>query len=991
MTGEMIMFRSIREKLIISLLLVAMVPLLLLGICTYIQMVNSLKDEMILTSNKEMAQLDHMIITTLKGIREDSQMLSRVPVVTQGNGAAPIYFDKQVDIPISYQDPGDGINNRIFAEFERYATYHTDVAYVYMGTDSGGYIQWPLEKVGKAGYDPRIRSWYQQSIKNPDQVMISEPYQAFLGGNFIISTTNSIKDQNGQVVGVLGIDVSLQQLSRILDEFNKDNMSFLFMFTKEGIILAHPDKAMHFQNISTLAAEEGKSRDENNGKMNFSDYYRLLHEPEGFLETTIAGKKVFINFKTSPVTGWKIATVIEESLLIAKNQHVALVISVLILLLILFIFGGTSFITLYLTRPLNQVVRHLQCITNGDLTMDISGDLLKRKDEIGEVAQAVDIMQKSRYQAEMQLQSGNEQLASLYEQLASTEEELRAQLDELWDKQKTIERSEERYRLATEGANDAIWDWDIQAGHMVTSKRWLKKLGWSDGENMNFLLSWKKNIHPEDQLKAHTILKDHLAGKTTEYLCEYRVKESSGKYLWILTRGKALFDENGIAVRMAGSFTDVTADKMRELQIQHMAYYDSLTNLPNRASVVECLSSELENKDAVGAILFIDLDNFKLVNDSFGYEYGDRLLVQVAKKLQQIAGKRFVARLGGDEFIMMVKGVIDCSIIENLAKCITQAIDQPFGTDKDYFMVTSSIGIALYPKDGNKPDKIMRSADLALHQAKREGKRCYEWFQDKFEHEMLEKLHIEKGLREAIVNEEFVLHYQPVVDLNDGRIVGLEALIRWQRPEHGLIFPDNFMSVAEESGLIVPIGQWVMRAACLFGKELRDSGQDICIAVNVSVKELLQHDFVERVARILDDTGFPSFCLELEIVETLLIEKFDVAVPKLHHLRAMGVQISLDDFGTGYSSLSYLKELPIDIVKIDRSFVIGAMKKSTHAAIIETIIELSHRLKLKVVAEGVETEGQRFFLRKKKCDKIQGFLISKPIEKDKIQDKFQKI
>lgn len=990
MTGEKIMFRTVREKLIISFLLVAMVPLLLLGISTYIQMVNSLKDEMILTTNKEMDQLDHMISTTLKGIKEDNQMLSTVPIVTQGKTTAPIYFDKQVDISISYQEPVDGINSRIFAEFERYAKYHRDVAYVYMGTESGGYIQWPLEKVGKAGYDPRTHSWYQQSIKNPDQVLISEPYQSFLSDNFIISTTNTIKDQNGQVVGVMGIDVSLLQLSKIIEDFNKDNISFLFMFTKDGIILAHPDKSMHFQNISTLA-EEGKSQDENNGNMNCSDYYKLLHESEGFLETKIHGKKVFINFKTSPTTGWKIATVIEESLLIAKNQHIALVISVFILLLILFTFGGTSFITFYLTRPLDQVVRHLQCITNGDLTKDISEALLKRKDEIGEVAQAVDVMQKSRYQAQMQLQSGNEQLASLYEQLASTEEELRAQFDELWDKQKKIERSEERYRLATEGANDAIWDWDIQSGQMVTSKRWLKKLGWSDGENLNFLLSWKKHIHPEDQLKANAMLEDHLTGKTTEYLCEYRVKESSGKYLWILTRGKALFDENGIAVRMAGSFTDVTADKMRDLQIQHMAYYDSLTNLPNRASVVECLSTELENKGAVGAILFIDLDNFKLVNDSFGYEYGDRLLVQVAKKLQQIAGKNFVARLGGDEFIMMVKGVINCSIIENLAKCITQTIDQPFGTDKDYFIVTSSIGIALYPKDGNKPDKIMRRADLALHQAKREGKRCYEWFQDKFEHEMLEKLHIEKGLREAIANEEFVLHYQPVVDLNDGRTVGLEALIRWQRPEHGLVFPDNFMSVAEESGLIIPIGQWVMRTACLFGKELRDGGQDICIAVNVSVKELLQNDFVEKVARILDDTGFPSFCLELEIVETLLIEKFDIAVPKLHHLRAMGVQISLDDFGTGYSSLSYLKELPIDIVKIDRSFVTGAMKKGTHAAIIETIIELSHRLQLKVVAEGVETEGQRFFLRKKKCDKIQGYLISEPIERGEIWEKLQNI
>jgi diguanylate cyclase (GGDEF)-like protein/PAS domain S-box-containing protein len=990
MTGEMIMFRTVREKLIISFLLVAMVPLLLLGFSTYLQMANSLKTEMIFTSSNQMIQLDHLITHMLKGIKEDNQMLSTHPVVTQGESAAPIYADAQVDIPISYQEPGDNIDHRIFAEFERYAKYHMDVAYVYMGTESGGYIQWPLTEVRKAGYDPRKRSWYQQSIKNPDQIMISEPYQSFLGDNFIISTTNPIRDENGKIIGVMGIDVSLQQLSRIIEDCNIGNSSYVFMFTKEGIILAHPDKGMHFQNISALAMEEARSLDENSGKMSFSDFYKLLHEPEGFLETTINGKKVFVNFKTSSATGWKIATVIDESVLITKNQHVALVTSVIILLLILFTFGGTSFITLYLTQPLDQVVRHLQSITNGDLALSISGALLKRKDEIGEVAQAVDIMQKSRYQIETQLTSSNEELAILYEQLASTEEELRAQFDELWDKQKIIEKSEERYRLATEGANDAIWDWDIHTGEVVISTRLLNKLGWSDEENKNLYLSWWKNIHPEDQLQAREKLEEHLAGKTEEYLWEYRVKGQAGKYLWILTRGKALFDAQGIAVRMAGSFTDITANKMRDLQIQHMAYYDSLTNLPSRASIVECLTSELGKKEASGAILFIDLDNFKFVNDSFGYENGDRLLVQVAKRLQQIAGRHFVARLGGDEFIMMVKGITDCTTIEKLAQCITQAIDQPFTGDMDSFMVTSSIGIALYPRDGNKPDEIMRSADLALHQAKKEGKRCYAWFQEKLEHEMLEKLYIEQGLKEAIRKEEFVLHYQPIVDLHSGQIVGLEALIRWQRPEYDLVFPDEFMSVAEEGGLIVPMGQWVLKTACLFGKELRDSGREICIAVNVSVKELLQNDFVEQVARILDETGFPSSCLELEIVETLLIDKFEVAVPKLHHLRAMGVQISLDDFGTGYSSLSYLKELPLDIVKIDRSFVSGAMKKNTHVAIIETIIELCHRLQLKVVAEGVETEGQRFFLRKKKCDKIQGYLISKAIEKEKVWDILQK-
>lgn len=985
------MVRTVRAKLMFSFFMVAMVPLLLLGLNTYMQMVPFLENESMLTTRKEMVQLDHFIVAMLQRIKEDSQMLVSIPIVSDGDGRLPTFFDKQMDTAISYNMPGDEIDSRIFAEFERYAISHPEVAYVYMGTESGGYLQWPLEKTGKAGYDPRTRPWYQQSLKNPEKIMISEPYQAYLGDNFIISTTNAIRNKSGQVVGVVGIDISLLQLSKVIEEFNSGNRSYLIIFTQEGLILAHPNKEKLFQPISGLAAQEGQSQQENDSKIQSSDYHKLLDESEGFFETRINGKDVFVNFQTSLATGWKIATVIEKSELLAKNQQVAFIISLAVLLLILLTLWGTPFITSLLTRPLDIIVRHLQVIGGGDFTARLSAAILKRDDEIGKVAQAVDLMQNSRYQAELQLKSSNVELAALYEQLASTEEELRAQLDELWDKQKKIERSEERYRLATEGANDAIWNWDFQNDQMIISKHWTERLGWSDEGSKNYLSSWKNCIHPEDEQACCRDLENYLTGNTTEYLCEYRVQNKSGEYLWVLARGKALFDQNGIAIRMAGSFTDITANKMRDLQIQYMAYYDSLTNLPNRASITENLSSELEGKEAVGAILFIDLDNFKLVNDSFGYEYGDRLLVQVAKKLQTIAGTNFVARLGGDEFIMMIKGVIELPIIEELAKAINHAIDQPFGSDKDYFMVTSSIGIALYPQDGNQPDKLMRSADLALHQAKREGKRRYQWFQEKFEHEMLEKLFIEQGLREAIGNHELVLHYQPIVNLKDGRTAGLEALIRWQRPDCELMFPDKFMPVAEESGLIVDIGQWVMRTACLFGKELLDNGQDsISIAVNVSVKELLQDDFVTKVALVLEETKFPSACLNLEIVETLLIDKFEVVVPKIHHLRAMGVQISLDDFGTGYSSLSYLKELPIDTIKIDRTFLMGAMKKSADAAIIETIIELSHRLQLKVVAEGLETERQRFFLRKKMCDKIQGYLISKPLPKEQIWERLKK-
>jgi len=277
--------------------------------------------------------------------------------------------------------------------------------------------------------------------------------------------------------------------------------------------------------------------------------------------------------------------------------------------------------------------------------------------------------------------------------------------------------------------------------------------------------------------------------------------------------------------------------------------------------------------------------------------------------------------------------------------------------------------------------------DIALHQAKKLGKRRYQWFDSELEQKMVAKLQLEFRLRNALENNEFVLYYQPIIDLKNQQIVGLEALIRWQNPEFGLMLPGEFISVAEESGLIINIGEWVIKEACRFGKGLQEAGYEaIHIAVNVSVQEILLNDYVEKVTTVLTDTGFLATCLELEILETSLIEQFDIVTPKIRRLKAMGVKISLDDFGTGYSSLNYLREIPIDTVKIDRKFVNGMLTDHTYAAIIDAVIQLSHRLCLDVVAEGIETNDQQAYLIERKCDKAQGYLISKPLPENQIRD-----
>jgi diguanylate cyclase (GGDEF)-like protein/PAS domain S-box-containing protein len=418
--------------------------------------------------------------------------------------------------------------------------------------------------------------------------------------------------------------------------------------------------------------------------------------------------------------------------------------------------------------------------------------------------------------------------------------------------------------------------------------------------------------------------------------------------------------------------------------IKKMAYYDGLTGLPNRALIEYKTCSELlrakQNKSKL-AFIYMDLDNFKTVNDTLGHMSGNELLIIIGDLMRSTTKDvENVARLGGDEFVILIPDFNSIEEVSDFGNKIINLINKPLTIRKKEFHLTASIGIAIYPDDGKDFNALMKNADIAMYYAKEQGKNRCEFFTREMNARILEKLELESSLRMAIKNNEFKVFYQPQINIETGKIDGMEALVRWDHPEKSIISPIRFIPLAEETGLIIPIGDIVLKAACMQNKLWQDAGHTpLRVAVNLSAKQFEQENLVEIIKRILDETGLKPQWLELEITESILMKNLEFSIVILNKLRSMGIHVSLDDFGTGYSSLNYLKRLPIDTLKIDKSFVDNITVDPKDEIIARAIIELAHRMDLDIVAEGVEYAQQLNFLKEHKCDKVQGFLFSKPV------------
>jgi diguanylate cyclase (GGDEF)-like protein/PAS domain S-box-containing protein len=443
--------------------------------------------------------------------------------------------------------------------------------------------------------------------------------------------------------------------------------------------------------------------------------------------------------------------------------------------------------------------------------------------------------------------------------------------------------------------------------------------------------------------------------------------------------------------RIHMTVADISDRKRAEEQIEFHAYHDVLTHLPNRKLFTDRLSQNLTHARRSGkslAVMFVDLDHFKSINDTLGHTAGDELLLEMARRLRDcVREDDTVARLGGDEFTIILSELRHPEDAVKVAEKIIAAVQKPMSIGGMPIDVSASIGIALYPVDGNDPESLLRNADSAMYRAKESGRNTYQLCTDEMKGRALQRLSLETKLRRALQEEQLVLHYQPQISLTDGKVIGAEALLRWNDPERGWVFPGAFIPVAEESRLILPIGEWVLRTACAQMREWRDRGLDLPrLSINLSPRQFQQQDLVENVRRVLEETKLDAKALEIEITEGTAMANAEATIETLHALRELGCSISIDDFGTGYSSLSYLKRFPITCVKVDGAFVRDLTRNEGDAAIVSAVIAIARSLKLRVIAEGVENEEQLTFLRKRRCDAAQGYYFSRPVEAEGLAD-----
>ncbi|MDF2545323.1 MAG: hypothetical protein K0R93_221 [Anaerosolibacter sp.] len=598
-------------------------------------------------------------------------------------------------------------------------------------------------------------------------------------------------------------------------------------------------------------------------------------------------------------------------------------------------------------------------------------------------------LKKGEYWNQKLIQS-YEELEAVHGQLIATEEALKEKYDALLKSEVALKESEERYRLALEGTSDGIWVHDITKQDNFFFNRTKEILGYEEDEIPNTIEGWQSIIHAEDIASTLEVRGKYLSRKIPSYEHEYRLRTKEGDYRWIASRGKAVWDDHGNPIRMVGSHKDITNQKRAEEKIHRLAYYDNLTELPNRVVFEESLSTSLEDSKKKGemtALLYLDLDNFKMVNDTLGHIFGDLLLKNVGELLRRCLGEQgIVTRLGGDEFAILLPGITKKEDVIPVVNRVLAAFQNPWLLDDREFYITTSIGIAVYPLDGEDRHALLRNADTAMYSAKDFGKNNFRFYTMDMNKKIVEKLEMSNSLRRALERKELLLHYQPQVDLENGKIVGVEALIRWNHPVWGMVPPVKFIPIAEETGMIMDIGEWILSEACSQCRKWKDAGYPpLGIGINLSARQFQQQNLVEMIHRIILENDLEPEYIELEITESLAMKDLAHTVEILKKLRSLGIKIALDDFGTGYSSLNYLKQLPIDTLKIDKSFVKDITMGSNEEAIAKSLITLAHSMNLTVTAEGIETETQHKFLQEQNCDKAQGYLFSKPVSPDALE------
>jgi len=542
----------------------------------------------------------------------------------------------------------------------------------------------------------------------------------------------------------------------------------------------------------------------------------------------------------------------------------------------------------------------------------------------------------------------------------------------------------QRLHAVWAGSRDGLWDLDPARGEVHFSPRWKEILGHAEAEVPDRVEEWFRRVHPQDLPELKRVLSSLAAGQTDLSEAEVRMIHKSGQWRWVLCRGARVPGQP----RIGGSLTDVTGLKLAENRLLVEASHDPLTGLPNESLFLDRLALALVRGSRRGgrrtAVLYLDLDRFHTFNDSLGVQAGDELLIEISRRLTTLLRLGdTLARLGGDKFALVLDGVRGPEEAVGFAEAIARELRRPLRLGGHEVFAQTSIGIALAGSSAERPEDLLRDAITAMHRAKKDGATVYEVFDPGMNLAAKERLRLEGDLFHALERDEFVLHYQPIVSLPEGRLSAFEALVRWQHPERGLVRPDLFIPIAEETGLIVPLGRWVLERACHTMRELHDrhpQSEHVAVAVNLSGRQFDDADLVSSVAEALDRSSLEPRRLELEMTESVVMARSRENAVRLNSLRGLGIRLLIDDFGTGYSSLSSLQSFPLDCLKIDRTFVSRMEFEEEKREIVRTILALARTLHMEVVAEGIETPEELAMLRELGCEYGQGFFFSNAVD-----------
>ncbi len=552
-----------------------------------------------------------------------------------------------------------------------------------------------------------------------------------------------------------------------------------------------------------------------------------------------------------------------------------------------------------------------------------------------------------------------------------------------------LRESEAYFRATFDQAAVGIAHNSIHGDWLQVNQRLCDIVGYSSEELLK--LNFQDITHPDDIEIGRAAMHSLLSGASRSHSCEKRYIRKDGSMIWVNRTASLVLDDLQKPKYFVAVVEDITERKRLQAQLEHGALHDTLTGLPNQALFMKRLEHAVEqtrrNHKYLYAVLFLDLDRFKLINDSLGHIVGDQLLVQLARRLEQcVRPSDIVARFGGDEFTILLDKLNHLDEAMHAADRIRKDLTLPFAVSGHEVFTNASVGIALSNAGYERAEDVLRDSDIAMYRAKARGKARHEVFNPGMHANSVELWKLDTDLRRAVEREEFVVYYQPIVSLSTGKITSVEALLRWQHPQRGLVMPENFIPLAEETGAIALIGEWVLRRACRQSKIWHDAGYTFRMAVNFSGHQFQSHNLPKLIMEVLGETGLSPQSFEMEITETVAMQNIDLGIPVLSELSNMDINISIDDFGTGYSSLGYLKRFPVNTLKIDQSFIRGMTSDSVDTAIPKAIITMAHGLKLKVIAEGVETREQLAFLNEYCCDSIQGYLFSRPLSALKLTE-----